>query len=72
MRVCIIAPGAAETELLGHTTDTGIKDGYGEWKNSMGGAMSADAVVQSMVFAYSMPQNVCIREVVLAAVKQSA
>lgn len=35
VRVMIIAPGACETELLGHTTDTDIKAGYEQWKLTM-------------------------------------
>jgi len=37
VRVVTIAPGAVETELLGHTTDESIKTGYEAWKADMGG-----------------------------------
>ncbi len=37
VRVLTIAPGAAGTELLSHTTSQEIKDGYIEWKQTMGG-----------------------------------
>ncbi|CAA6691294.1 MULTISPECIES: SDR family oxidoreductase [unclassified Lentimonas] len=70
VRVITIAPGAAATELLGHTTSTEIKDGYGEWAESIGGALAADDIARSVVFAYEQPQNVCIREIVLAPTRQ--
>jgi len=70
VRVITIAPGAAETELLSHTTSDDIKSGYESWKSDMGGVMSPDDVARSVVFAYQQPQNVCIREIVLAATRQ--
>jgi len=70
VRVITIAPGATETELLGHTTDENVKDGYQEWKESIGGAISADDVAKAITFAFSQPQNVCIREIVLAPTRQ--
>lgn len=70
VRVITIAPGAVETELLSHTTDQSVKDGYEEWKKQMGPVLSADEVAQSIFFAYQQPQSVCIREIVLAATKQ--
>jgi len=70
IRVTIIAPGAVETELLSHTTSDEIKDGYGTWKESMGGALVADDIARSVVFAYHQPQGVCIREIVVAATRQ--
>jgi NADP-dependent 3-hydroxy acid dehydrogenase YdfG len=70
VRVITIAPGAAETELLSHTTSAEIKAGYESWKTDMGGVLSAEDVARSVVFAYTQPQHVCIREIVIAATKQ--
>lgn len=70
VRVTTIAPGAVETELLSHTTSQEIKDGYGEWKASMGGVLAADDIARAVMFAYQQPQNVCIREIALAPTKQ--
>ena len=70
VRVTTIAPGAVETELLSHTTSQEIKDGYGAWKEDMGGVLAADDVARSVGFAYQQPQNVCIREIALAPTKQ--
>ncbi|EDP60531.1 SDR family oxidoreductase [Vibrio sp. AND4] len=70
VRVTTIAPGAVETELLSHTTSQDIKDGYGAWKEDMGGVLAPDDIARAVVFAYQQPQNVCIREIALAPTKQ--
>lgn len=70
VRVITIAPGAVETELLSHTTSDEIKSGYEDWKESMGGAIVADDIARATLFAYQQPQNLCIREIVLAATRQ--
>ncbi len=72
VRVITIAPGAVETELLSHTTSTGIKSDYESWKKSMGGALSPEDVARTILFAYQQPQEVCLREIVLAATGQGA
>lgn len=70
VRIITIAPGAVETELLSHTTDQNIIDGYQSWKDDMGGVLTADDIANSISFAYNQPQNVCIREIVITATKQ--
>ncbi|WP_413112561.1 SDR family oxidoreductase [Thaumasiovibrio sp. DFM-14] len=70
VRLITIAPGAVETELLSHTTDDSIKAGYGEWKEGMGGVIAPTDIANSIAFAYGQPQNVCIREIVIAATRQ--
>ncbi len=70
VRVVTIAPGAVETELLGHTTSSDIITNYEQWKESIGGALSAKDIADSVSFVYNMPQNVCIRELVIAATRQ--
>ena len=73
VRVITIAPGDVETELLGHTTDEAIKTGYQAWKQDMGGTvLSAEDVASAIAFAYQQPQNVCIREIVMAATRQQS
>lgn len=71
VRVIVLAPGAAETELLGHTTDKAIVDGYTQWKKDMGGVMCADDIAETVRWVYEAPQRLCIREVVLCATKQA-
>ncbi|PWA08998.1 SDR family oxidoreductase [Flavobacterium laiguense] len=70
VRMITIAPGAVETELLSHTTSEAIKEGYGVWKEEMGGVLDPNDVANAILYAYSQPQGVNIREIVLAATKQ--
>jgi len=70
VRVITIAPGAVETELLSHTTSDDIKAGYDDWKTDMGGVLAAQDVANAIQYAYAQPQNVCIREIVLATTRQ--
>ena len=70
VRVITIAPGAVETPLLSHTTSQEIKDNYEDWKTSMGGVLAPKDVADSVLFAFQQPQNVCIREILIAATRQ--
>ncbi|QFU21213.1 SDR family oxidoreductase [Shewanella eurypsychrophilus] len=70
VRMVTIAPGAVETALLSHTTNEEIKAGYQEWKEFMGGVIEPTAVADAAVFAFEQPQNVCVREIVLAPTRQ--
>ncbi|MGA5135125.1 SDR family oxidoreductase [Streptomyces olivoreticuli] len=72
VRVVTIAPGAVETELLSHTSDEQIKSDYEAWKKSAGGALTPQAVAEAIAYAYGQPQNVTIREIVLASTGQEA
>lgn len=70
VRVITIAPGAVETELLSHTTDEEIIKGYEQWKESMNGVIVPEDIARSIEFVYNQPQNVCIRELVIAPTRQ--
>lgn len=70
IRVMSICPGAAETELLSHTSSEEIISGYESWKENMGGVISADDVAKTIEFVYNQPQNVNIRELTITATKQ--
>lgn len=70
VRLITIAPGAVETELLSHTTDDAIKAGYHDWKTQMGGVIAPENVAAAALFAWQQPQNVCVREIVLAPTRQ--
>lgn len=73
VRVLYICPGAVTTELLGHTTDKGIVDGYNEWKESVGAVnITSNDVAKTVKFAYQLPQAVSLREIVISDTKQDA
>ena len=71
IRVMLISPGASETELLSHTTDQQIVQDYNSWKDTMGGvAMNPRAIAKAALYMYQMPQDIIIRELVIAPTKQ--
>ena len=71
VRISMVAPGAAETELLTHVTDQGALTDYQAWKDSMGGiTLDPVHVAESVKFIYDMPQAVNIRELDIAATRQ--
>lgn len=73
VRVLSVCPGAVDTELLGHTTDEAIIDGYNEWKNSVGAVnITADDVATTIKFAYELPQAVSLREIIITDTQQDA
>ncbi len=70
VRMITIAPGAVETPLLSHTTNDDIKAGYEDWKEFMGGIIEPKSIADAAIFAFEQPQNVCVREIVLATTRQ--
>ncbi len=70
VRCITIAPGVVETNLLGHTSSNDIISDYSSWKNSIGGALAPQDIADTILFAYERPQNVCIREIVIAPTRQ--
>ncbi|MDT2736181.1 SDR family oxidoreductase [Enterococcus pseudoavium] len=73
VRISLVAPGAAETELLTHVTDQNALRDYQAWKESMGGiTLDPVHVAESVKFIYDMPQAVTIREIDIAATAQDA
>ncbi|MBO0481355.1 SDR family NAD(P)-dependent oxidoreductase [Candidatus Enterococcus courvalinii] len=71
VRVSLVAPGAAETELLTHVTDTSALSDYQAWKETMGGiTLDPVHVAEVVKFIYDMPQEVNIREIDIAATRQ--
>lgn len=70
VRISLVAPGAAETELLTHVTDQSALTDYQSWKDSMGGiTLDPKHVAETVKFIYDMPQEVNIREIDIAATK---
>lgn len=72
VRLITIAPGAVETELLSHTSSDKIKADYTAWKKATRGVLDPNDIARAILFAYEQPQNVCIREIVIAATRQDA
>lgn len=71
VRVSVVSPGAAETELLTHITDKKSISEYESWKETMGGkSLNPIYVAEVFKYIYDLPQEVLIREVTLAATSQ--
>jgi NADP-dependent 3-hydroxy acid dehydrogenase YdfG len=70
VRVISICPGATATEIIGHTKSAVIRARYDEWRAEIGGVLDPDDVARAVLFAYQQPQDVCIREIVLAPTRQ--
>lgn len=71
VRVIVISPGVVETALLSHTTNEEIKANYVEWKKTIESGLDVKQITDSVMFAYNMPQSVCVREIVIAKTKQA-
>lgn len=70
VRVIVLSPGVIETEVLNSVTDEQTLADYKENKVKMGGGISADYVADMTLFAYNMPQNVLIQEMVITPTRQ--
>ena len=70
VRVTVISPGLVQTELLDHTTVPELKDSFEDLKERMGGFLDPEEISNAILYAYRQPQNVCVREIVLAPTRQ--
>lgn len=70
VRMVTIAPGAVETELLGHTTDEDMVKDYEDWKQEIGGVLRSVDIANAIWYAFNQPQGVNVREIVIAATRQ--
>jgi len=73
VRVLSILPGAVSTELLGHTSDKNIIEGYNNWKESTGAVnITANDVAKTIKYAFELPQAVSLREIIITDTMQDA
>lgn len=70
VRVIVLSPGIIETEVLDHVTDPNTLAGYRDNKARIGGGIAADHVADMIHYAYAMPQNVLIQEMVVTPTRQ--
>ncbi|KAN0047639.1 hypothetical protein ACTA71_002023 [Dictyostelium dimigraforme] len=72
VRVMVISPGIAETELLSHNkSKEKIFDTYNNWKDTLKGqSMDPMNVANSIKFMYEMPQEITIRDLIICPTKQ--
>lgn len=70
VRVILVAPGQVETELLSLTRSPEIVSDYLSYRESIGGGLQPSDVADAMLHAYQLPQNVCLREIVMTPTSQ--
>lgn len=70
VRVIVISPGIIETEVLDHVNDPNTLKNYQDNKIRIGGGIPAHHVADMIRFAYQMPQNVLIQEMVVTPTRQ--
>ncbi len=71
VRIIRVCPGAVDTELLGHTTDQSIKDGYIQWRDGLNAtSIKPEHIAKTIMFAYELPQGVNMREIQIADTRQ--
>ena len=70
VRLINIAPGMVYTELLDHGCEEGARKGWMDYAEQIGGALKPESIAQSVLFSYQMPQEVCVREIVICPTGQ--
>ena len=70
VRVVVLSPGIIETEVLDGVRDPETLAAYKANKARIEGGISAGHVAEMMLFAYRMPQNVLIQEMVVTPTRQ--
>lgn len=70
VRLINIAPGMTESELAQHSTDPEVRAGWLGYAQKIGGPLTSDTIADCILFAYRMPQSVCVREILVCPTKQ--
>ena len=70
VRLINIAPGMVYTELLDHGCEEEARKGWMDYAEQIGGALKTESIAQSVLFSYQMPQEVCVREIVICPTGQ--
>ena len=71
VRMIVISPGMVDTDLVSHTSDQQIVKDYNGWRQALHGGLTPEAVADCVNYAYNQPQNVCVREIVVAKTGQA-
>ena len=68
VRMITIAPGAVKTDMHSHITDQKAREMLLE-KFKLFELLNPEKIAEAILFAYKMPQDCCIRELVIAPTK---
>ncbi|WP_308166124.1 MULTISPECIES: SDR family oxidoreductase [Actinomadura] len=69
-RVVTVAPGYVATGMGDLIADDVLRAEHAGSQEAAGGGLAAEDVAETVLFVYRQPQNVCVREVVLASTAQ--
>lgn len=72
VRFSLVSPGIVDTDLLVSVSDPGIKESYEATKQRLRGGLDAETIAESIVGLYELPQDVCVREIVIAPTSQAS
>jgi NADP-dependent 3-hydroxy acid dehydrogenase YdfG len=72
VRVILVAPGMIDTDLLSNTGEGDVLDGYRGYKASIGGGLRPSDVAGAILSTYQLPQEICLREVIVAPTTQDS
>lgn len=69
VRVMVVEPGMGATDVF-HNSPQKLQDAFGRIIDDMGGAFDPAELARTVRFMYEMPQEVILREVVIAPTRQ--
>jgi NADP-dependent 3-hydroxy acid dehydrogenase YdfG len=72
VRFSLVSPGIVDTDLLVSVSDPAIKEAYEATKERLHGGLDAETVAETIVGLYELPQDVCVRELVIAPTSQAS
>lgn len=72
IRFTAVAPGVVDTDLVSGITDAGISESYQAMKDRINGGLVPQDIAESILHLYHLPQQVCIRELVIAPTSQES
>lgn len=70
VRVMLVAPGYVETPLSSHITNDKLKQHYQAWGDNIGQVLQPNEIAETIVYAYELPQHICMRKIVVAPTRQ--
>jgi NADP-dependent 3-hydroxy acid dehydrogenase YdfG len=70
VRVILVSPGLVATDLLVTTKSSQIRESYDAYAESIGGKLDPSYVASAILYALDQPDEVCIREIIMAPTKQ--
>src|SRR5215208_54277 len=71
VRVTVVAPGFADTELQGHNTDPVVLRSMERVREEIGEVLRPDDIADAVTYAVTRPAHVCLNEIVVRPTAQA-